>query len=181
MKIHYAILALSVLFVGCQAPVDHSADDAFKKNSETVMKNLQGFQNENLDYSMYSDNFTLRGTGFNQRDSISLDEMKANDAKGWATYDFKLLTDPLVLLPGVNVETKKPDGSVRYYGTWQVTLPATDSTEARTGTIKLYESFDFDADGKIVYQQNYGDAGSLFDYLHEDQNGDGDGEEDDDM
>jgi hypothetical protein len=55
---------------------------------------------------------------------------------------------------------------VRYYGDWQITIPATDSTEARSGVIKYYESFDFDDDGKIIYQQGYGDYGGLFGYLH---------------
>jgi hypothetical protein len=35
------------------------------------------------------------------------------------------------------------------------------SFTAKTGVIKLYESFDFDAEGKIRYQQVYGDFGGL--------------------
>lgn len=93
------------------------------------------------------------------------DVMK-NDKKLWENYDFKLLTDPINLLPGVNIDTKLSDGSVRHYSDWQVTLPATDSTEAKSGVIKLYESFDFDADGKIIFQQVYADFTGLFMYLH---------------
>ena len=76
-----------------------------------------------------------------------------------------MLTNPPVLLPGVNADTKEVDGSVRHYSEWEVTLPATDSTEAKSGTIKLYESFDFNEEGKIIYQQVYGDFTGLFMHL----------------
>jgi len=105
-------------------------------------------------------------TGFGSKDSLGLDELMKMDKQMWATYDFKLLTNPPVLLPGVNPDTKKPDGSVRHYSDWEVTLPATDSTEAKSGKIKLYESFDFDAEGKILFQQVYGDFTGLMMYLH---------------
>lgn len=167
MKSIYAILFLSVLFVGCQPKPDNSANEAFEKNSKTVLANLDGWQNENIDYSAYSKDFILLDTGFGAaNDSITLDEMMENDKKMWATYDFKLLTSPPVLLPGVNPETKLADGSVRHYSSWEVTLPATDSTAAKSGVIKLYESFDFDAEGKILYQQAYGDFTGLMMYLH---------------
>ncbi|NCP91252.1 MAG: hypothetical protein GW827_13680, partial [Flavobacteriales bacterium] len=40
----------------------------------------------------------------------------------------------------------------------------------KSGNIKLYESFDFDADGKILYQQVYGDFKGLMMQLHDDDN-----------
>ena len=166
MKSIYSILFLSILFVGCQPKTDNLANEAFKKNSKTVSANLEGWQNENLDYSMYSKDFAMLETGFGTaKDSLSLDEVMANDKKMWETFDFKLLTSPLVLLPGVNANTKLADGSVRYYSSWEVTLPATDSTAAKLGVIKLYESFDFDSEGKIRYQQTYGDFGGLMNHL----------------
>jgi len=119
-----------------------------------------------VDYSMYAKEFSLLETAFGaEKESITLDEMIANDKQMWETFDFKMLTEPPVLLPGVNADTKMPDGSVRHYSVWEVTMPATDSTEAKTGTFKLYESFDFDADGKILTQQVYGDFTGLMMYL----------------
>ncbi len=166
MKNTCFILFLSVLFIGCQPKPDNSVNEAFEKNSKTVMANLEGFQNENIDYSMYAKDFALLETGFGApKDSLNLDETMANDKQMWATFDFKLLTSPLVLLPGVNADTKLADGSVRHYSSWEVTLPATDSTAAKTGVIRLYESFDFDAEGKIRYQQVYGDFGGLMSHL----------------
>ncbi|PKQ43595.1 hypothetical protein CSW08_16440 [Confluentibacter flavum] len=154
--------------MACQPKVDNTADELFNKNSETVLANIKGFEDENQDYSMYADNAILLDTGVGAKDSLSLDDVKKNDKMLWETYDFKLITDPLVLLPGVNPDTKKPDGSVRYYGEWEVTLPATDSTEAKSAVMKYYESLDFNEEGKIILQQGYGDFGGLFTALHSD-------------
>lgn len=169
MKTFYSILSLSILFIACQPKVDNAANEAFEKNSLTALANIEGFENEAMDYSMYADNFVLYETNFGANDSLNLDDIKSRDAELWEMYDFEMLTDPVVLLPGVNAETKVPDGSVRYYGDWKVTLPATDSTDARSGVMRMYESFDFDADGKILYQQAYADFTGLFMYLHSEE------------
>ena len=167
LRLAYSGIFIAMLFIGCQPKQDNSAKEAFEKNSKTVLSYLDAFQNEDVDYSsFYSDDVILRGTGFGDKDTINLDGIKANDQRLWKAYDLKLVDDPLQLLPGVNQDTKLPDGSVRYYGNWKVTLPATDSTEAKSGILKLYESFDFDKDGKILYQQFYGDFGGLFGYLN---------------
>ena len=166
MKFIYSIVCLSLLFVGCQPKVDNSANEAFEKNSQTVLANLEGFQNENVDYSQYAKDFVMRDTGFGAADSVSLEEMMDNDKQIWGAYDFKVLDDPIVLLPGVNVETKLADGSVRLYADWEVSRPATDSTEAKSGVIKLYESYDFDDEGKILFQQAYADFTGLMMYLN---------------
>ena len=70
----------------------------------------------------------------------------------WDKYDFAL-SQPLNFLPGVNPETKKMDGSVRMYFNLTVTLSATQ----KSVSIPMYESFDFDEKGKIIYLQYYGD------------------------
>jgi hypothetical protein len=166
MKSIYSILFASIFFIGCQPKPDNSANEAFEKNSKTVMTNIEGWQSENLDYSTYAKDFAMLDTGFGvAKDSLNLDEMMTSDKQSWATFNFKLLTSPPVLLPGVNTQNKLADGSVRHYSSWEVTLPATDSTTAKSGVIKLYESFDFDAEGKIRYQQVYGDFGGLMNYL----------------
>lgn len=163
---------LSAFIIGCQtqekdpkAEARAAAEAAFVKNSQTVLENLRGWQAESLDYSMYADDFIMLDTGFNaEQDSISKSEMMEGDLRMWATFDFKMLNEP-ALLPGVNSDTKEMDGSVRHYSLWEVTRTATDSTEAKSGQIKLYESFDFNADGKIIYQQVYGDFTGLVNYL----------------
>jgi len=167
MRFIYAILCVSFLFVGCQPKVDNSANESFEKNSKTVLAVLEGFQNENLDYkAYYASDYVSLNTGFGaDKDSLSLDESMANDKQFMAMFDFKLLNDPINLLPGVNADTKKTDGSVRYYGAWEVTRSATDSTEAKSAVLKMYSSFDFNEEGKIIYEQGYGDFTGIMQYL----------------
>lgn len=164
MKPICILLLAFILMVSCQPQPDNTANEAFEKNSKTVLANIQGWENENLDYSMYADDFIMRDTGFGGKDTVDLKTMMAMDKDLWAAFDFKIIGEP-VLLPGVNTETKKADGSVRYYGDWEVTRTATDSTQAKTGVIKLYESFDFNPEGKIIFQQIYGDFTGLMMYL----------------
>ena len=61
-----------------------------------------------------------------------------------------------VLILGINI----------YYGKWNITRTATDSTEAKSVLIPLYVSFDFDEEGKILFQQNYGDLTAAFESLN---------------
>jgi hypothetical protein len=173
MKLIYSTFILSLFLVSCM-PVekeeDNSADLAFEQNSKTVMTFLEGYQNESLDYdALYSDDYLMRGTWQGGSDSISAEQVMEDDKNAWAKYDYEIITDPIILLPGVSVDTKEPDGSVRYYATWKITKTATDSTEAKSANMKLYESFDFDEDGKILYQQFYGDFGGLRKALHSEE------------
>lgn len=173
----YSLLCLSLFLFGCKytnektaskdEKAEMSVDDVFKKNSETVLANLKGWQNENLDYSMYANDFVMLDNGFGaEKDSVSLKEMMDFDKMLWKNYDFKLLTDPPVLLPGVNSDTKKADGSVRHYSDWEVTRVATDSMPAKTGVLHMYESFDFDENGKIILRQAYADFTGIMMYLN---------------
>jgi len=167
MKFIHSILCLSILFIGCQPKPDNSVNETFEKNSKTVLSYLEGFQNESLDYSVfYSKDFVMLGTNFGSKDSLNLEELIAKDKAGWEMYDFELLTSPVNLLPGVDVDTKLLDGSVRYYGEWKVTLPKTDSTEAKSGVLTLYESFEFDEEGKILLQSYFGDESALLMFLN---------------
>jgi len=166
MKFIYSILGLSLLFSACEAKVDNSAHEKFVKNSESAMANIKNWESETPDYSQYAADFVSSGTAYGAKDSISLDDMKKMDEGFLAMYDFKIASDSINLLPGVDPETKKLDGSVRYYLDWEVTLPATDSTEARSGIIHFYEYFVFNDEGKIVNQAGYGDFGGLMMHLH---------------
>ena len=178
MKTVLTIFCAVLLFVGCNkgaeststySDADKAVQEAFERNSKTVLANLEGWQNENLDYSQYADDFYMMDTGFDaEKDSINLAEMKEGDKNFWAGYDFKMTNEP-VLLPGVDPDTRKPDGSVRHYSEWEVTKAATDSTPAKSGTIFLYETFDFDENGKIRRQSVYGDFTGLMMYLNSDE------------
>ncbi len=168
MKLIYSILCLTIFFVACETKQENNtSDEAFARNSKNVMTYLESFQNESVDYdSLFAPDFVMRDTGFGSKDSLGLAEIKTGDKRLWENYDFKILNDSLSLLPGVNADTKMADGSVRYYANWKVTRSATDSTQAKSGVLSMYESFDFDENGKIIYQQAYADFTGLFNYLH---------------
>ncbi|MDW3209357.1 MAG: hypothetical protein R8N23_05790 [Reichenbachiella sp.] len=164
-------LMICALFVlgACQPPQDNSANEAFEKNSKVIMAYIEGYQSENLDYdSWYADDVVIRGTAFGAPDSVGLQDIKEQDKMFLADFDLEL-TSEVVLLPGVNVDTKKADGSVRYYGDWKMIRSATDSTEEKSVVVKVYESFDFNEDGKIVFQQSYGDISAAYEYLVTDE------------
>ena len=168
MKSLFSVLLVALFIIGCQAPpapVDNSAQEAFEKNSATVTAYLEAFENENVDYSIFADDFVQAGTSQTAPDSSTVDEMKERQAKFFEAFDFKLKT-PLNLLPGVNGDTKKMDGSVRYYGNWEVTKSATDSTEASSAIIKGYGTYDFNEEGKIVFTAFYGDIGGMMEKIN---------------
>ncbi|WP_406683336.1 hypothetical protein N1F78_11650 [Seonamhaeicola sp. MEBiC1930] len=169
MKIIYLNVLIVLLLVSCKAEPDNSANELFAKNSKVVLQSISDWENETLDYSIFADDAVGLNTFFGAEvDTVLIqsEESKANDKAFLARYDFKFLGKPPVLLPGVNADTKLPDGSVRYYGAWEVTLPATDSTEAKSGVIKVYNSLDFDENGKIIYTQGYGDYTGIMNYLN---------------
>ena len=162
------ILTLTVVLglTSCQnLQEDNNIQATFDANCETVRSSIDNFQNEVATYDEFSVDFVSSQTGYNPTgDSTSLDEMKENRTMWWAVYDAKLITD-LRLLPGVNPETNEVDGSVRYYGQWEVTKTATDSTDAASVIIPIYASYDFDEEGKILYAQTYGDMTAAFESI----------------
>ncbi|SMD32953.1 hypothetical protein SAMN04488029_1314 [Reichenbachiella faecimaris] len=168
MKLLNLMICALLVLGACQPPQDNTANEAFEANSKIIMAYIEGYQSENLDYdAWYADDVLIRGTSFGAPDSLGIEDLKAQDKEFLASFDLELMTDP-VLLPGVNVDTKKADGSVRYYGDWKMILQATDSTEEKSVVVKLYESFDFNEEGKIVFQQSYGDISAAYEYIMED-------------
>ena len=158
MKKVIGFLAIGLTAIACQAPQEGDGVQAiFEANCETVRSALSNFENEVATFDEYSEAYVGSETNYNPTgDSTSLEELIAGRPSWWAAYDAELQTE-LRLLPGVNPETNEVDGSVRYYGVWKVTKSATDSTEAKSVMVPIYASYDFDEDGKILYQQVYGD------------------------
>ena len=153
-----ALVVLGAAVVACDAPKETSTvSSVFEKNCETIRTVVDNLQNDVADFQFYSEDFVGAQT--------RLEEFKT-DRLNWLEIFDAELTTPLNLLPGVNPQTNEPDGSVRYYGKWNITRTATDSTEAKSVLIPLYVSFDFDEEGKILFQQNYGDLTAAFESLN---------------
>tara|TARA_B100000787_G_scaffold167814_1_gene155271 strand:+ start:28 stop:534 length:507 start_codon:yes stop_codon:yes gene_type:complete len=130
--------------------------EIFEKNCETVRLYESAFCQESIDYEkFYSDNAIIKGTTLGAKDSMNVADRKAAHQEMWQKYDFSI-SQPLNLLPGVNPETKKMDGSVRMYFNLTITLTENENSI----TIPMYESYDFDDEGKILFMQYYGDLTS---------------------
>lgn len=132
------------------------SSEIFEKNCETVRQYEKAFCEEDVDYDrFYSENAIVKGTTLGAKDSMNVEERKITHQLMWQKYDFKI-SEPLNLLPGVNPETKQMDGSVRMY--FDLTIILTETNQSIT--IPMYESYDFDTDGKIIFLQYYGDLTS---------------------
>jgi hypothetical protein len=165
MKLAITLLFALLLFISCGVKKDIVANQKFDKNSKTVLNYIEGFQNQNVDYTSYSKVFKSLNTSFGETtETITLDEFKESNKKMFEVLQFKLIETP-VFLRGVDAKTGVIDGSVRFYGTWEITLKKTATTESKTARLKVYESLDFDTDGKIVFQQGYGDFTGLIMFL----------------
>lgn len=169
MKNTHALLLIGACLVACQPTQNEAPDpawEAFERNSEVVKQDIENWINETPDYSNYAEDMYFYPTNFSlEPDSVSLTESMENDKAALAAYDFAI-ADELVLLPGVNAETKQMDGSVRFYAIWELTKTATDSTEAKSAKIAVYHSYDFNAEGKITNQVTYGDFTGILRYLN---------------
>ena len=86
------------------------------------------------------------------KDGVILDQIKASHKDFFAKYDVKHMA-PFNFLQGVNPETGEADGSVRFYYDMQVT----NSSKGKSVVIPIYESFDFDDEGKAIFAQWYCD------------------------
>ena len=153
-KLIYSILLSSFIF-SCNSgdkSVDSEIRQVFKENSETMQALLKSFENEDVDYSRFSEDVVFKGTLFGSPDSLKLDQIKGMHKEFFAKYDVKHMTD-FNFLQGVNPETGEADGSVRFYYDMQVT----NSSNGKSVVIPIYESFDFDDEGKAIYVQWYCD------------------------
>jgi hypothetical protein len=168
------IFPLAALFVlaSCTPPSDaghSSSNGVFTRNCETAMALIQDFDNEDLSAvkAHFADSAVWLPTALGMTDTANLGDKVERWEKAWAEYDFNLASEEVRLLPGVNSETKQADGSVRVYFDWDLVRSATDSTEEKTVTVAYYESWDFNADGKIWLTQVYGDETAAMAALNE--------------
>ncbi len=156
-------LFITVLFFACKSNVEIQSDTInldkkFIENCNTVQSYLDDFVNESVDYKKYfNDTCKIRGTSFNSDGPMTVEDRISRHKELWPRYDFAI-SDSINFLPGVNAETKKVDGSVRFYFKWTII----NSGNGNSITIPLYMSFDFDENGKFIFQQHFGDISAAF-------------------
>jgi len=154
----------AVLFFACNPPAS-DASATFEANAATIAQVFADFEAESDDFfTHFNEDAIWRGTGLNAPDTVTLEQVTAKYQAAWAKYDYELIS-PTNFLPGVNPQTKAVDGSVRGYFEWNISKAGTDSTEARSVRVKVYESFDFNPSGEIIYTQVYGNLAAGYAYL----------------
>ena len=163
MMRNFFLLTIFALLSSCKSDVNVKFDitdvnQKFLDNCETVQSYLDDFVNESIDYKKYfNDTCKIRGTSFNSDGPMTVDDRMSRHKKLFPKYDFAI-SDSINFLPGVNAETKQVDGSVRFYFNWTII----NSENSKSVTIPLYMSFDFDENGKFIFQQHFGDISSAF-------------------
>ena len=156
------------MFFACKSNVEIQSDTInldkkFIENCNTVQSYLDDFVNESVDYTkFFNDTCKIRNTSFNSDGSMTVDDRISRHKKLWPKYDFAI-SDSINFLPGVNPETKQVDGSVRFYFNWIII----NSENEKSVTVPLYMSFDFDENGKFIFQQHFGDISAAFLSLEE--------------
>ncbi len=141
-------------FSSCDSP-SSEVSATFDANAATIAHVFADFQAEDDHFfTHFAEDAYWAGTSLNAPDSIALADVAPKYRELWGKYDYTL-TEEANFLPGVNPVSKETDGSVRGYFKWNITKAATDSTEQKSVNVKVYESFDFNAEGKIVWTQVY--------------------------
>ena len=140
----------------------------FVRNAETVERVFRAFEAEDGEafWSEFAETAVWRGTGVNAPTTLSREKMQGVYDAFWGEFDYEIVGD-LHFQPGVNPETQLPNGSVNGMFLWEVSRMAPDSSERRSVQLWIYESFDFNEEGQIVFTQVFSDLASAYRQLRE--------------
>ena len=164
MKMLICLFLAAVAMVGCQPPSqptpeppkDDAAKIAYEKNLATIKAAIKAFENENLEeFGRYvSDSVAYYPASYGSKKSTKEDW---KNLLGFyiSEFDSIRLAQPL-FLPGIDSVTHKPDGSVRYYGSWV----SRHKFGVKT-TVAFYGVYEFDDNNKVIYAQDFFDVGGL--------------------
>lgn len=165
-------LALSVgtiafvlsLFFACAAPPP-SAQDKFEANAATVAQVFADFEAESdAFFTHFAPDAVWQGTGLDAPETVTLEQVRKKYQGAWSKYDYELISE-VDFLPSVDPVSKELDGTVCGYFEWNISKPATDSTDMKSVRIRVYESFRFNEAGEIVYTQVYGNLVAGYQFL----------------
>lgn len=140
----------------------------FVRNAETVERVFRAFEAEDGEafWAEFAETAVWRGTGVNAPTTLSREKMQEVYDAFWGEFDYEIVGD-LHFQPGVNPETQLPNGSVNGMFLWEVSRMAPDSSERRSVQLWIYESFDFNEEGQIVFTQVFSDLASAYRQLRE--------------
>ena len=169
MKHHFLLGALGLgvmaLLAACGSANPNSM--TFVGNAQTVERVFRAFEAEDSTafWAAFAETAVWRGTGVNAPTTLSREKMGEVYGKFWAEFDYEIVGD-LHFLPGVNPETQLPNGSVNGMFLWEVSRTDEDG-QRRAVQLWIYESFDFNEEGQIVFTQVFSDLASAYRQLRE--------------
>jgi len=160
---------LAFLLSACSSSNPNSLK--FVRNAETVERVFRAFEAEEGEafWAEFAETAVWRGTGVNAPTTLSREKMRGLYDAVWEEFDFKIVGD-LHFQPGISPETQLPNGSVNGTFLWEVSRLASDSDERgerRSVQLWIYESFDFNEEGQIVFTQVFSDLASAYRQLRE--------------
>jgi len=169
MKHHFLLAALGLgvvaLLAACGSANPNSM--SFVSNAATVERVFRAFEAEDsiAFWAEFSPEAVWRGTGVDAPTTLSRPMLERVYGSFWSEFDYEIVGD-LHFLPGLNPETQLPNGSVNGTFLWEVSR-TDDEGERRAVQLWIYESFDFNDEGQIVFTQVFSDLASAYRQLRE--------------
>ena len=173
MKNSYMLILVATAAVastlGCSST--DPASLAFVRNAQSVETVFRAFEAEDAEafWGGFAETALWRGTGVNAPTTLSRKKMRSVYDTFWAEFDYELM-EPPHFLPGVDPETQRPNGSVNGMFLWEVSKTEEDGSR-KSVQLWIYESFDFNDDGDIVFTQVFSDVASAYRILSEPDTG----------
>ena len=137
-------------------PKDDAIKMRYEKNLASVKAAISAFENEKLDeFGTYVSDSVVYVPAMYGSPQTNKEGWKNLLSTFTTEFDSIRLTNALYL-PGIDSVTHVPDGSVRYYGTWV----SRHKSGVKTA-VRFYAVYEFGAEGKIIYAQDYFDVTGL--------------------
>ena len=139
----------------------------FETNSQTIESVFRAFEAEEREafWDAFAETAVWRGTGVNAPTTLSRHQMEEKYDALWEEFDYRIVGD-LVFRPGLHPETQQPNGSVNGEFLWEVSRVDSDGRK-RSVQLWIYESFDFNEEGQIVFTHVFSDLASAYRQLRE--------------
>lgn len=159
MRLFFLSLVGAAVLASCNAPCPECPEadlTAYEKNQATMEAMFAGFAEGKVDPSMFAEDFKDVGTGLNESD-----RGKAEAMEQYSMFTSMLTMDleEAMYLPGVDTVNFALDGSVRYYGKWNMQMGEASQR------LMTYGSMNFNAAGEITELAHYADWTATFNAL----------------
>ena len=163
-KLFYASIII-MMISSCSQPeqkenkTSNTGDDMkalYEANLATCKSQIANFEKKDLNgfSSAIADNAVWLSPAYG--DTIKTKAHWVESIKNIMDSNSNIHLTDAQFLPGVDSATQKPDGSVRYYGTWHAT-PAS----GKELSIKFYGTYDFNKDHKVISGDEFYDVGGV--------------------